>query len=111
MGAPEMVSDLNLNVDLFRNTVSGNFSNFEAADSGSIIGNIDITNGTISGSDFYGTASGQISRNSVTSEVNGNILGDFKGSEAAIASGELFGSLSNSSQTVPWYSIFYLKKR
>jgi predicted small lipoprotein YifL len=92
-----MASEITLNVDFGRQTVSGELTNFRSAEAGAppYQGQLDISRGEIESSGFEAMVSGDLESSDGFKTYLGSMTGSFIGDGAAGATGEIEGELTD----------------
>lgn len=89
----EMIGDLDLDANFGAGTITGEMDDFNTRDGRELQGELRVTNGTISGSEFSGNAGGTLTGGaSAPGRVNATIGGEFTGQGASALAGSGSGT-------------------
>lgn len=88
-----MIGDLDLDANFATGRITGEMDDFDTSDGRALNGQLNVSNGTISGSTFTGTIAGNLTGSgTVPGAVNGTINGEFLGADAQAIQGTGTGS-------------------
>jgi hypothetical protein len=90
----EAVGDLRLSADFSNSTITGSMANWVGRDAGRFSGQLDVTNGSITGNELGAVARGTLSANGQRGDVRLEMDGGFLGNSGQGVAGMVDGSVT-----------------